>query len=148
MPDPTIVSQSYPFWKAVPLGMTEFAETFVLYKNGIISMSIGSAPADVVGPVGIVQITGEMAKAGISPLLELSALISLIVGIVNMFPIPALDGGRIVFVLLEWVRRGKRISPKIERMVHTIGFSLLLVAMLAITYQDIIRIISGESLIP
>jgi len=148
MLNPTIVSQHYPFWKAVPLAVTEFAETFVLYKNGIISLIIGTAPAVVTGPVGIAQITGEVAKAGISPLLEFVALISLILGVLNLFPIPALDGGRIVFVMLEWIRRGKRISPKTEGLVHTIGFVLLITAMLLVTYQDILRIIAGESLMP
>ena len=144
----TIVRQSEPFWRAIPMAAQSQMEIFVLYKNGIISMIIGTAPATLIGPVGIVQITGEVARAGISPLLELTAFISLILGIVNLFPIPALDGGRIAFVLLEWVRRGKRISAKTERMVHAIGFSLLIAAMLAITYQDVIRIVTGESLIP
>ncbi len=148
MLNPTIVSQSYPFWKAVPLGMTKFTKTFVLYKNGVISLIIGAAPATVMGPVGIAQITGEVAKAGISPLLEIIALISLILAIVNLFPLPALDGGRIAFVLLEWARRGKRVSPKTEGLVHYIGFAMLMAAMLLITYQDIIRIIRGESFIP
>ena len=148
MPNPTVVSQSYPFWRAVPLGMTEFAETFVLYKNGIISMIIGSVPADVVGPVGIVQFTGELAKKGVGPVLEFAAIISLVIAIVNMFPLPALDGGRIVFVLLEWVRRGKRVSPRTEGLIHAIGFFLLIGVMVVVTYQDIIRIVSGESLIP
>jgi regulator of sigma E protease len=148
MLDPTIVSQHEPFWRAVPMGIIEFIETFVLYKNGIVSMIIGTAPATLIGPVGIVQVTGEIAKVGISPLLKFVALISLILGIVNLFPLPALDGGRIAFVLLEWVRRGKRVSPKKEGLVHAIGFILLIAAMLAITYQDIIRIISGGSLIP
>ena len=148
MPEPTIVSQSYPFWKAVPLGVTEFFETFVLYKNGMISMIIGSAPADVVGPVGIVQLTGELAKTGVSPVLEFAAIISLILAIVNMFPLPALDGGRVVFVLVEWVRRGKRVSPKMEGRIHAIGFFLLIGVMVVVTYQDIIRIVSGGSLLP
>jgi regulator of sigma E protease len=148
MPNPTVVSQSYPFWKAVPLGVTEFSETFVLYKNGIISMIIGSVPADLVGPVGIVQFTGELAKRGVGPVLEFAAIISLVIAIVNMFPLPALDGGRIVFVLLEWVRRGKRVSPRTEGLIHAIGFFLLIGVMVVVTYQDIIRIISGESLIP
>jgi len=148
MLNPTIIRQHYPFWEAVPLGVTEFGETFVLYKNGIISLIIGAAPAIVAGPVGIAQITGEVARAGISPLLEFVALISLILGVLNLFPIPALDGGRIVFVMLEWIRRGKRISPKAEGLVHTVGFVLLMGAMILVTYQDILRIISGESLIP
>jgi len=144
----TIVSQHEPFWRAIPMGVKECIETFVLFKNGIISMFIGAAPVELTGPVGIAQITGEVAKAGISPLLEFAAFLSINLGIINLFPLPALDGGRIVFVLLEWVRRGKRISPKREGMVHLIGFVLLIGAMLAITYRDIIRIISGESLIP
>ncbi|MFC1912951.1 RIP metalloprotease RseP [Chloroflexota bacterium] len=144
----TIVRQSEPFWRAIPQAAQSQLEIFVLYKNGIISMVIGSVPAALIGPVGIVQMTGEVAKAGISPLLELTAFISLILGIVNLFPIPALDGGRIAFVLLEWVRRGKRVSAKTERKIHAIGFFLLIAAMLAITYQDISRIITGESLIP
>jgi len=148
MSDLTTVRQSYPFWKAIPLGASECIETFILFKNAIISMIIGSAPVELAGPVGIAQITGEVAKAGISPLLEFAAFLSINFAIINIFPLPALDGGRIVFVLLEWIRRGKRVSPKTEGLVHAIGFILLIAAMLAITYQDIIRIISGESLIP
>jgi len=144
----TIVRQSEPFWRAIPSGASACIETFVLFKNGIISMIIGSTPATIAGPVGIAQITGEVAKAGISPLLEFAAFLSINLAIINLFPLPALDGGRIVFVLLEGVRRGKRISPKREGLIHTIGFALLMAAFLAITYQDIIRIISGESLIP
>jgi len=146
--NPTIVSQSEPFWRAIPSGASACIETFVLFKNGIISMIIGSAPATIAGPVGIAQLTGEVAKAGISPLLEFAAFLSINLAIINLFPLPALDGGRIAFVLLEGVRRGKRISPKREGLIHAIGFVLLMAAFLAITYQDIIRIVSGDSLIP
>ncbi len=146
--NPTVVSQRYPFWKAIPMGVSECIEAFVIFKNGILSMIIGTTPVAVAGPVGIAQITAEVAKAGISPLLEFAAFLSINLALINIFPLPALDGGRIVFVLLEWVRRGKRISPKIENVVHLAGFILLMAAILIITYQDIIRIISGESLIP
>ncbi len=148
MPNPTIVRQSEPFWRAIPMGVGELLETFVLFKNAILSMFIGTESLQVTGPVGIAQITGEAAKAGISPLLEFAAFLSINLAIINIFPLPALDGGRIVFVLLEWVRRGKRISPRTEGLIHAIGFALLMVAILAITYQDILRIISGASLIP
>ena len=144
----TVDRQHYPFWRAIPMGVGQCIETFVLFKNGIISMIIGAIPTQLTGPVGIAQLTGEVAKAGFSPLLELAAFISINLGIINLFPLPALDGGRIAFVLLEWVRRGKRISAKAEGIVHSIGFMLLIGVILAITFQDIIRIISGESLIP
>ncbi len=144
----TTVSQSYPFWKAIPMGVTSLIETLVLYKDGITSLFIGTASVEVAGPVGIAQITGEVAKSGISPALEFAAIIGLLIAIFNLFPIPALDGGRITFVLLEWIRRGKRISAKTEGLVHFVGFAMLIAVMVVVTYQDIIRIISGGSLLP
>ena len=146
--DAVVEEVSYPFWKAVPKGFSSCFETFVLFKNGIISMIIGATPFQVAGPVGIAAVTGEFVQAGMSPLLEFAAFLSMNLAIVNLFPLPALDGGRIVFVLLQWIRRGKRISPKKEGWVHAIGFILLMIFFLAITFQDILRIISGDSLLP
>ncbi|MCK5434578.1 MAG: RIP metalloprotease RseP [Dehalococcoidales bacterium] len=148
MSNQTIFSQRYPFWEAIPLGVSTCMETFVLFKNGIISMIIGATPVEFAGPVGIAQLTGEVVRAGISPLLIFTAFLSINLAIINLFPLPALDGGRIVFVLLEWIRRGKRVSAKTEGLVHYIGFALLMAAIVIITYRDIIRIIAGESLIP
>ena len=144
----TIVSQHEPFWKAIPMGASECIEAFVLFKNEVLRWVIGTTLPQLTGPVGIAQLTGEAAKAGISPLLEFTGFISINLAIINLLPLPALDGGRIVFVLLEWVRRGKRVSPKTEGLVHLIGFAMLIALILVITHQDIIRIISGDSLIP
>lgn len=143
----TVIREQY-IWQAIPMGFNACVETFILFKNGIFSMIIGAVPVELTGPVGIAQITGEVAQAGFSPLLEFAAFLSINLAIVNLFPLPALDGGRIAFVLLEWIRRGKRISPKAEGLVHLIGFALLMVFFLAITFQDIMRIIRGESLMP
>jgi len=145
----SIARQHEPFWRAIPLGVVTCIETFVLFKNAILSLFIGAAPVTAIaGPVGIAQLTGEVARAGISPLLEFAAFLSINLAIINILPLPALDGGRIMFVLLEWIRRGKRVSPKTEGLIHFIGFAMLMGLMLIITYQDIIRIISGGSLIP
>jgi regulator of sigma E protease len=141
-----VSSQHLPFWKAIPTGAVSCVETFILFKNGIISMIIGAIPAEVTGPVGIAQMTGQVAQAGFSPLLEFAAFLSINLAIINLFPLPALDGGRIMFVLVEWARRGKRISAKAEGLVHLIGFALLMVFFLAVTFKDIMRIISGQSL--
>jgi regulator of sigma E protease len=139
-----IEKESFNPWVAFKEGSTEAFETLVLFKNGILSMFIGtSSAADLVGPVGIAQITGEIAQAGISPLLEWTAFFSLNLAIINLLPLPALDGGRIIFVLLEWIRRGKKVAPETEGKVHFIGFALLIILMLAVTFQDIVRII-GE----
>ena len=138
----------YPFWQAIPKGAARLVETVVLWVKGLVSVFTGEESAQFFGPVGIAQLTVEVARLGIRPLLNVTALISLILSICNLFPLPAIDGGRIAFVFLEWVRRGKRVPPKIEGMVHLIGLAMLLVFMFAVTYQDIARIISGESLIP
>jgi len=146
--DANTVSQSEPFWRAIPLGVQQLGETFVLFKNAIIGLFIGTSSFEVGGPVAIAQLTGEFAQAGPGPLLQFAAFLSINFAILNILPLPALDGGRIAFVLVEFVRRGKRISPKREGLVHLIGFVLLMAFIVAVTYQDIIRIISGDSLLP
>ncbi|MFC1873089.1 RIP metalloprotease [Chloroflexota bacterium] len=137
---------SVPFWDAIPRGIGECIDTYVLFKNVIISMFIGTVPVVLSGPVGIAQISGEAARAGLSSLLEFTAFFSVNLAIINIFPLPALDGGRIVFVLLEWVGRGRRVSPRAEGLIHMAGFVLLMGVALLITYQDILRIIAGEAL--
>ena len=111
----------------------------------------GGPDPGIAGPVGIAQMTGEIAEEipniGFSPLFEFVALISISLGIVNLLPIPALDGGRLLFVVIEWVRRGKRISPQREGLVHMVGFALLIGFIVAMSYRDVVRIIAGESFI-
>jgi regulator of sigma E protease len=144
----TIKSESLPFWKAIPLGAKTCIETLILYKNGIVGMIMGTVPFVPTGPVGIVQVAGEVAHSGVSPVLELTAFISIAIAITQIIPFPALDGGRIIFVLIEWARRGKRVSPRVEGIVHTIGFIVLLAVLVLITYQDIFRWATGGSIIP
>ncbi len=143
-----IVSESLPFWRAIPIGSRDCIETLVLYKNGIIGMIIGTVPFVPAGPVGIVQVAGEVAHSGISPVLELTAFISIAIAITQIIPFPALDGGRMIFIVLEWLRRGKRVSPRVEGIVHTVGFMILIALMILITYQDVFRWATGGSLVP
>lgn len=145
--DVMVMRQQEPVWRAVPLGARQMAETFVLFKNGIQSMIIGATPATFTGPVGIAQLTGEVAQSGISPLLEWTAFLSINLAIVNILPFPALDGGRIFFVVMELVRRGKRIPAKAEGLIHFIGFAVLISAVIYITSQDVLRLVSGGSLV-
>ena len=127
---------------SVSSGFRETGETMVLFKNSILSLVFG-APAQFSGPVGIAQMTGEVARAGFGPLLEFTAFLSLNLAILNILPIPALDGGRIAFVVVEWARRGKRIDPKTEGKIHFIGFVLLIGLIILVTFQDIVRIAGG-----
>jgi len=148
MPEATVIRQSEPFWEAPSLAVSACVETMGLFKNAILSMLAGTSSLTLTGPVGIAQMTGEVARVGISPLLEFAAFLSLNIGLINLFPLPALDGGRICFLLLEKIRRGRRVSPKTEGMVHLIGFLLLMGVLAAVTYGDIMRIVSGGNLAP
>jgi regulator of sigma E protease len=141
-------SQLYPFWDAVPQSISTIGETFVLMRNEITSWFVQKRAPEVAGPVGIFQLTGEVSEAGPSYLIQFAAFLSINLAIINILPLPALDGGRIVFVLLEVVRRGKRVSPKTEALVHLTGFALLIGLILVISYYDILRVIRGESLTP
>jgi regulator of sigma E protease len=142
------VKRSFPVWKAFVEAVKQYWNILALFAGGIVAVFQGTVPFEVAGPVGIAQVTGEVARLGIVPLLNFAAIISINLGLVNILPLPALDGGRIVFVLLEWVRRGKRVSPQTERLVHSIGFALLLLLLLLATWNDIGRIIRGGSLTP
>ncbi len=99
----------------------------------------GQAPMDVAGPLGIVHVIGEVAQTGFVNLLMLTALISINLGIINLLPIPALDGGRILFLVIEAVR-GRPVEPEKEGFIHFIGFALLITLILFITYQDVLRL--------
>jgi regulator of sigma E protease len=120
----------------------------VLFKNEIIRWIIGATAPQVTGPVGIGELSITVAQNGISPLLEFAAFISINLGIVNILPLPALDGGRIAFVLLEMIRGGRKISAKTEGLVHLVGFMLLIGLMLLVTFGDITKIVTTGSALP
>ncbi len=145
--NPYVVSQSYPFFDAVRLGLRTSVDTLSLGKNEVIGYIVRRMAPAVSGPIGIAQATGEVARVGFGALMEFAALLSMNLAVVNMLPVPMLDGGRLFFVVLEWVRRGKRISPKREGLVHLVGLVLLMGFVILISYYDILRIIRGESIL-
>ena len=91
------------------------------------------------GPVGIYSIVGEQAKTGLANILYLVAYLSINVGFINLLPLPAFDGGHILFIIIEKLR-GKPVSPELENKIHTIGMILLLLLMLVVTVNDIIKL--------
>jgi regulator of sigma E protease len=140
-------SESYPPWEAVGLGWDATIDSLRLARNEVISWFQGSSGPEVAGPVGLAQATDEVVEeAGYRPLLDFAALLSINLGILNLLPLPMLDGGRIAFVLLEIVRRGKRIAPEKEGLVHLVGFALIITLAVVVTYVEIMRIIDGDSL--
>lgn len=94
----------------------------------------------VVGPVGLVRVTGFVSEIGFGYLLSFVALISVSLAIINLVPFPALDGGRLLFLLIEKIK-GSRLNPKIANYANTAGFVLLLLLMAVVTYHDIVRLL-------
>jgi regulator of sigma E protease len=93
----------------------------------------------VTGPVGMVGIVGDAYSFGFVYLLSFAALISINLAIINLLPFPALDGGRLLFLLIEKIK-GSRMNPKIVNIVNFVGFFLLIIFMLIITYHDVVRL--------
>jgi len=135
---------SYSFFKAIYKGFEASwsitVRIVVGFYNIIVSLIQGKgAGMAVSGPVGIAVMTGQVASLGFAYLLQFTALLSLNLAVLNFLPFPALDGGRVVFVLLEKLR-GKPVSEKIEGAFHATGFLLLMLLVVVITYKDIVNI--------
>jgi regulator of sigma E protease len=146
-------TQWEPPWESIPTGAEKSWESLVLARKEIESrirggIAGGSGGLQVTGPVGIAQLTGEVVdEAGWKSLMDFAALISMNLAVLNILPLPMLDGGRIVFVLIEIARRGRRIAPQREALVHLVGLVALLTFAVVITYFDVVRIFSGEGIL-
>ncbi len=146
---PYTVTVSQPPWEAIPNGAVLTWQTLILARNEIVGWVKGTTRPQFQGPVGIAQTTGEVARSSettagaISPLLELAALLSINLGILNLLPLPMLDGGRVLFVLIEVVRRGRKIRPEREALVHLVGMAAFLLLAIVVTFADISRIVDG-----
>ena len=91
------------------------------------------------GPVGIYSIVGEQRNAGIASLIYLTAFLSINVGVINLLPIPAFDGGHILFIIIEKIKDSP-VKPELENKIHSIFLILLLILMVVITFNDILRL--------
>ncbi len=134
---------SYPWYLAIWKGAEstvyftgEIVVAFYdLIKNLIVTQRVS---VDLSGPVGIAVLTGEVARMGFVYILQFTALLSVNLAVINVLPFPALDGGRILFLLIEKIRR-KPVSQKIENIVHNVGFILLLLLIVLVTFHDVLK---------
>lgn len=136
----------YPWYQAIGEGFKYtfsvlwliIVAFFELIKNLIMGHNVGAA---VGGPVRIAQMTGEVARVGLVYLLNFTALLSLNLAVINFLPFPALDGGRILFLIIEKIK-GRPVKKELEAAFHNIGFILLIMLVIWITIKDVLRIFS------
>lgn len=133
----------YPVWEAPVVAFNECIRLGVLTVDmaGNVFSSVFTrltVPEGVAGPVGIAQLTHVFVQEGFFSMVRFVALLSLSLAIINILPFPALDGGRLLFILAE-VIIGRRVGAKFEAWVHAIGFLILMLLVLAVTYSDILR---------
>lgn len=134
----------YPFFNAIIEGakttgwmLKEIVVAFYsLLKNLVSGQAVGG---EFAGPVGIASITGQAARLGFAYLLQFTALLSLNLAVINILPFPALDGGRILFILIEKIK-GTPVRKNVEGFIHNLGFILLIALIIFVTYKDVIKL--------
>jgi len=127
------------------MGVQRSLEVVAVTLTAPIAIARGLIPGDAARPIGVVgiaQLTGAVSSQiptqGWVPIVNLTGYLSIGIAIAQLLPLPGLDGGRLAFVLLEWIRRGKRVRPEREGMIHLAGLLLLVTLMIVITYYDIV----------
>jgi regulator of sigma E protease len=139
-----IEQERLPVWRAVSSGARYIVYMPVLIIEAI-PLMIESPDLALVGPIGAGQLTVEVVRSsGFSNILFMAAIISLGLGIFNLFPIPPLDGGGMLVALIEGFRHGKRLSTRTVRLAHYVGTALLIAVMVLVTFSDVYRLISGK----
>ncbi|MBU2233679.1 RIP metalloprotease RseP, partial [Patescibacteria group bacterium] len=134
---------SYPWYLA---GIEGVKTTFILiwaiiaaFYELIKGLILGHGiTADLTGPVGIATLTGQVAHMGFVYLLQFTALLSINLAVINFFPFPALDGGRMLFLIIEKIKRSP-VKKEVEATIHNIGFALLMVLVVFVTFRDVAR---------
>ncbi len=136
-----VVIKNFGLIESISLGASQTIDYTVLTYKGILKMIMREIPIreNLGGPIMIVQMTGEFAQKGILHLLNFTAIISISLGVINLMPIPILDGGAIIFFLIELIK-GKPISLKKRMVAQQIGMFLLIALMLFAFYNDIARL--------
>lgn len=134
---------TYPWYQAIWEGLKTTYEIFIaifsILGNIIKDLFTGEKISlEVTGPVGIAVLTKQVTGLGLVYILQFAALLSINLGIINGLPFPALDGGRILFILIEKIK-GSPVNQKIEHAFHTVGFVFLITLMIVVTFKDFIR---------
>ena len=144
--DRAVQRVSYVWWQVPWVALQETWRVIWLVIMAVVGLvyklfTTASLPAELAGPVGIARITADIVQLGFLRVLQFVVFLSINLGILNLVPFPGLDGGRLLFVGLEVLRGGKKISQQVEGAIHTVGFLLLMALIIAVTYKDILKLI-------
>ncbi|RAK11123.1 regulator of sigma E protease [Halanaerobium saccharolyticum] len=135
---PQLVRESVTIGSSITMGLQQTYQVFKMTIMGFVQMFRDSSTEDIGGPIMIASIIGQAARTGILNVLNWTAIISINLGIINLLPFPALDGGRLLFIFIEIIR-GKPVDPQKESYVHLVGFAVLMILMIFIIYNDLMR---------
>ena len=146
-----LIVKKYPLWQAPIFGTKEAFRMSYLIAEGVLKIFgqlifKANLPSDVAGPIGIYQITNEAVKFGPIAILQLLGLLSLNLAVVNILPIPALDGGRLAMIFLEAIV-GKKKLERYDNLVSSIGFATIVGLIVLITFNDLNRIFKFQELL-
>jgi len=139
----SFAEKKYPWFKAPFFGLVESVRITAFIVNELAKIVVKlvtfqKISVDVAGPVGIFQLTSKVAKFGTNAVLQLLGLLSFNLAIINILPFPALDGGRLSFIIYEWVTK-KKIRPIVEQRLNLTGFIILISLIILVTINDIIK---------
>lgn len=129
----------YSFFSALWQGVQEIGNVSLMMVDVLKTLISGGKGVEVSGIVGVAAVTGQVIPLGLAAIMRLVAIFSLNLAFINALPIPALDGGRILFIVIEKIK-GSPVSQKVEQAFHTTGFALLMLLMVVVTYHDLARL--------
>ncbi len=146
--DEQVRKAHFTWWKVPYIALLDLWAILVAVAISVGSffgnlITSGSIDESISGPVGIASITATAVKLGFLSVLQLTIFLSINLGLINLFPFPALDGGRLLFLGAELIAGGRKLQPKVENAIHNVGFLLLLILILFVTYRDIVRLFHG-----
>lgn len=137
---PETVKLHLPWYEAIWTAVRHVGRMVVALLGAFGNLFVGKGVGEVAGPIGIVDMVRQAQAIGIERVLELAGALSVTLAIFNLLPLPALDGGRLLFVGIERLR-GRPVDPQRENFIHFIGFALLLLLSVVIAFRDIQRLI-------
>lgn len=139
---PEIIQHPMSLDQAAIHSVTDTGKTMYAMVDGLLSMIEKGDGKNLSGPVGVAQMAGQVAAVGFVPLVSFTALLSINLGVVNLFPLPVLDGGHLILIILEGIR-GKKLPAKALQYIQLAGIALLILLFLYATTQDLGRLVGS-----